>query len=120
MFNTEPFRPTKTAQIIKYMRRQGFVKENGGRRFAKKIGILVIDSSSPNRLAATAKQARLARKQNIELFVVAVGKDVTPELKQAISGQLDSRHVFSVNNYSDLQYIASKVARNVNTKCLGE
>ena len=120
LFNTQPFRPTKTAQVIKYMRRKGFQKSNGGRPEAKKIGILIIDSSSPSRLAGAAKQARLARRRDIELFVVAIGKSVSPALTQAISGQLDDRHVFSVSDYSELQFVVSKVARNVNTKCLGE
>ena len=102
------------------MRRKGFQKSNGGRPDAKKIGILIIDSSSPSRLAATEKQARLARRRDIELFVVAIGKGVSQQLKQAISGQLNERHVFSVSDYSQLQYVARKVARNVNTKCLGE
>ena len=92
------------------MRGEGFAEENGGRPIAKRIGVIIIDEADPD-AAAELDEATKARLVNgVELFVVGVGKRLSPERLRRLATEPAEQHVFHVADYDDLASIVGRVS----------
>ena len=104
---------SKTAQMLKNMRLNGFNAMNGGRENVKRFGIVVVDDDECN-LTEVAKEAAKARSvHNIELFVIGVGKDVDQDALRAIASGPSDQHIFTVGNYNEIENIAKGLKKNI-------
>jgi hypothetical protein len=108
-----------TPRILRYLRRRGFTIENGARKEAQKMAIIILDKSSPN-YEQTAAEAAKAKEMGVEIFVVAVGKDITKEELELVASSPTENHVIRVNSYADLPGIASKLVELINNSCIGK
>ena len=100
------------ASVLRYMRRQGFSAAKGGRRDAKRIGILFVDESDD--LMRTKHEARRARDvSDIELFVVAVGKKFNTRKLRNIASQPTDEHLFIVPSYDHLPGMLRQIQESV-------
>ena len=59
----------------------------------------------------TLQEADLARAQDIEIFAIGIGEQITQEVLQGIANQPPSRHVFRVDQFQELEFILQPVAR---------
>ena len=59
----------------------------------------------------TLQEAHLARAQNIEIFAIGIGEQITQEVIHGIANQPPSRHVFRVDQFRELEFILKPVAR---------
>ena len=119
MFDFE-YQAATVPRVIKYMRKQSFMGERGTRGGAKNIGVVIIDSNSPD-LEATALEAQKAREtSDIELFVVAVGKEVSDAEKKAIASLPHDHHILTASNYDDLPRLVSTLKERIDDLCNGK
>lgn len=106
-----------TASVLRYIKESAFTEERGGRPNVKRIGVLVLDGPL-DRMKLAAKEAiRLREEENVELFVVGVGKEVLPNDLKAIASSPADSHVYHVENYDELPSIVSQVTAGI---CPGE
>ena len=59
----------------------------------------------------TLQEADLARAQDIEIFAIGIGEQITQEVIHGIANQPPSRHVFRVDQFQELEFILKPVAR---------
>lgn len=115
----EGYAAAHTPKILKYMRQQSFTEDHGSRPDAQKMAIIILDKASPNYKYAAAEAAK-ARKMGVEIFIVAVGDDITDgELRLVASSPLED-HVIRVNDYSELPGISSDLVDLINKACIGK
>ena len=119
MFDFE-YQAAIVPRVIKYMRKSSFMGERGTRGGAKNIGVVIIDSNSPD-LEATALEAQKAREtSDIELFVVAVGKEVSDAEMKAIASLPHDHHILTASNYDDLPRLVSTLKERIDDLCNGK
>ena len=82
--------------------------------------VVIIDSNSPD-LEATALEAQKAREMSdIELFVVAVGKEVSDAEMKAIASLPHDHHILTASNYDDLPRLVSTLKERIDDLCNGK
>ena len=107
---------TNTAAAIRYMRTTMFTPQNGDRSFAPNSAIIITDGvpkinnevNEPRRL--TLEEANLAKAQNINMFTVGIGPELTTEFLAQIADRPTNTHVFQVNQVKELETILNQVA----------
>ena len=103
-------RKTKTFglhHLLKRLRTHGYQAKNGGRISARNMAVVFVDDELGDK-TAVLEQAKLAKADDIELFVVAIGDKVNEEdLKAMSSGPVD-RHFISVDSYDELKVLKPK------------
>ncbi|CAI9734866.1 Hypothetical predicted protein [Octopus vulgaris] len=100
------------AQLIHKLRRHGFQSSNGKRTMAKKIGIIIVDSSSEKPLTAL-EEAEIARSQGIEIFIIAIGESFSKKEIKLLCSSPATEHLFTVRNYEELESIRAKVLEKI-------
>ncbi|GAB1598663.1 collagen alpha-1(XII) chain-like, partial [Argonauta hians] len=99
-------------KLIHKLRRHGFHSSKGKRTMAKKIGIIIIDSSSEKPLTAL-EEAEIARSQGIELFIIAIGDSFSKKEIKLLCSSPATEHLFTVRNYQELQNIKNKLLEKI-------
>ncbi|KAL3866045.1 hypothetical protein ACJMK2_043386 [Sinanodonta woodiana] len=88
--------------MIKKMRIHSFQEENGGRDIARHMAVIFVD----NKLGENAKEifleAHKAHKDDIELFVIAIGDNVIDKELQMLCSHPVDTHILRVNSYDEL------------------
>ena len=82
----------------------------------KKIGVVFIDRDSA-RPGETAAEAGWAKDDGIEVFVVAIGKDVSDAEAYAVA--TSESHVFHTTDYSGLDGLKELMLETMNDACSG-
>ena len=121
MFEPIEYQAATVPKIIKYMRKESF---KGGARAtrggAKKIGVIIIDSNSADQ-QTTALEAQKAREMSdIELFVVAVGKQVSDSEAKAIASLPHDHHILTASSYDDLPQLVKSLKDRIDDLCNGK
>ncbi|KAK3582073.1 hypothetical protein CHS0354_013452 [Potamilus streckersoni] len=102
--------------MIKKMRTHSFQEENGGRDTARHMAVIFVD----NKLGENAKEifleAHKAHKDDIELFVFAIGDSVIDEELQMLCSHPVDTHIIRVNSYEELPVFKEDF---INTLCNG-
>ncbi|ESO94583.1 hypothetical protein LOTGIDRAFT_118058 [Lottia gigantea] len=95
---------TNTGATLKYIREEMFKRENGGRKWADKIVILITDGVSRDR-KETMMEGSLSRLDDIEIFTIGVGYSVDAMELDVIASKPKEKHQFLVENYKSLHHI---------------
>ncbi|XP_052829923.1 cartilage matrix protein isoform X2 [Octopus bimaculoides] len=101
---------TYTHKALEYIRRQMFTVRNGGRTYSDKIVVVITDGLSQDPKATRTEAAR-AHYEGIQIFAIGVGAGVDKHELEMIASSPPRNHVFTVDNYSILNSIKRKVAR---------
>ncbi|KAL3858157.1 hypothetical protein ACJMK2_012763 [Sinanodonta woodiana] len=94
--------------ILHQMRRRAFSPQEGGRKDAKKIAILVVDGELEEPLE-TLVEAQRARTHGVEVYVVQVGKGQTQDELLMMCDEPTQQHFFKVDNYDELMELSDKL-----------
>ena len=101
-----------TADVIKYMRRRSFSAKSGARDDAKRIGVMFVDEGDD--LTKTRNEAKRAKDvHNIELFVIAVGRNLNEKKLAHIASDPVAEHLFIVPTYDHLPPLLMQVKNAV-------
>lgn len=95
---------THTAEAIAYARDKMFSAQNGGRKLAPDILILITDGISENK-TATIYESKMLKQKGVKTIVIGVSSGVDRFELQAIASTPSSRFVFSVDNFRSLKTI---------------
>ncbi|CAG2243895.1 unnamed protein product [Mytilus edulis] len=95
---------THTAEAIAYARDKMFSTQNGGRKLAPDILILITDGISENK-TATIYESKMLKQKGVKTIVIGVSSGVDRFELQAIASTPSSRFVFSVDNFGSLKTI---------------
>jgi len=87
--------------MVKRLRTHLFATENGGRDTAKHIAVLFVDDKLDNK-DKLIEEARRARCEGIEVFVVAIGDSVVDDELAMLSSSPVARHIIRVTSYEAL------------------
>lgn len=109
-----------TGSTIKYLRSVSFRPESGARPNTRKIGVLIVDRPLKN-FGYAVDEAILAKKENIDLVVIGVGKDVSvDELRMLASSRSPHHSVMTVPCYEHLKQLTRKLAFTADQFCRGK
>ncbi|XP_064612846.1 collagen alpha-6(VI) chain-like [Liolophura sinensis] len=98
LFDSLPY--SELDALVGELRRDGFHPENGGRKNARHIGILIV-TGKPQNPKAVRRQAAKAKKEGIELFVVGAGKVVDPGFLKSLASEPVESHIILGSDYSN-------------------
>ena len=101
---------TNTGSAIRFVRKEMFKEQNGGRPWAAKMMVLVTDGLSQN-TTATAIEASMAHYDRIEVFAIGVGGGVDDVELRSITSEPSDTHVFKVGSYKALDAIRKTVEK---------
>lgn len=102
---------TNTGHAIKYMMKHMFKKREGGRPHVVRVGIVITDGQS-GRLLDTIYQASKARRiGHINMFAIGIGSATNYRELRGIASKPESKHLFNVNTYSNLDAIKEVLAK---------
>lgn len=65
---------SQMASVLKTVRVSGFSAQNGHRLSARKVAVIVLDSSSTSKLSLVASEAAKLREEDVEVFAITAGK----------------------------------------------
>ncbi|ESO82396.1 hypothetical protein LOTGIDRAFT_134745 [Lottia gigantea] len=101
---------TRTGNAIKYVRTSLFAESRKG---VRKVAVVMTDGNSrfPTR---TAKQAHIARYDDIEMYCIGVSDQVSHKELVNIAGE--ESNVFYVTKYSELEKVKGRLAMKTCTK----
>ena len=74
-------------------------------------GVPLVPKNKDVATRLTLQEAELARAQGIEIFSIGIGEEITPEVLKGIANQPSDRHVFSVEQFRELESILQPVTR---------
>ncbi|KAJ8302101.1 hypothetical protein KUTeg_021088 [Tegillarca granosa] len=94
--------------IVKELRHTSFLTENGGRDWSRHVAVLFIDEETEN-LDAIMEEAKYAKLNDIELFIVNIGNS-NKNVLDNIASSPPKKHVWNVNSYQELNTLEAKFA----------
>lgn len=107
---------TNTPEAIRYTRTTMFSQQNGDRPFAPNSAIIITDgvprvpTDLREALRLTIQEADLARQQNINVFAIGVGPEITQSNLNQIANQPSSQYTFKVDQFRQLENILIQVS----------
>ena len=102
---------TNTGSAISYMREVMFSEHNGARDGVPHIAIVLTDGRS-NDPMFTQQEAAKAHADNIAIFAIGVGHDISRYELEGIAteGDGEEQYIFQVSDYNALNYIKELLA----------
>ncbi|CAH1782593.1 unnamed protein product, partial [Owenia fusiformis] len=115
---------THTFAALKQTRDVYFTPENGDRRTASNVAIILTDGLTfpGSRKRATLTQARLLKNEGVEVFVVAVPnkkdkvKDKARKEWETIASEPAEDHIFEVNEFDELMNLINTLTEDICVK----
>ena len=107
----------KTGILLNRMRTLTFSDARGARRKVKKMAVVVVDRELEDVSMAATEAWRARVMQDIEIFVVSIGKGASDMQVRSIASRPWQQHVFHVASYKHLMMISRKLAAIVNKSC---
>lgn len=101
-------RGTNFHTLINQMRRGAFSDEQGGRKEAKKVSVLVVDGNLEDPLKSLS-EAQRARIHGVEVFVVQVGKEEPQEELRMMCDSPTQQHFYQIDNYDQLNELKERL-----------
>jgi hypothetical protein len=112
-FQGHQYAAADTTSVIKYFRNDGF---RDARKGSKRIGVVVVDRNSASRSSTAFESWQARGRDGLELFVVAVGKDVSDMEKRAIAPR---SNIIDVPDYASLEQVTPQLIKSINNACAG-
>ena len=94
------------ASVLRYMRQVSFNPENGARRGAKRIGVIIIDEADVrdrDDIIRAVREATMTKLlKNVELYVIGIGKSIDRSDLDVMATTPSDEHVLHVDDYDQL------------------
>lgn len=110
LFDNLPY--SELDALVGELRRDGFHPENGGRKNARHIGILII-TGKPKDPKSVRREANRAKRDGIELFVVGAGKVVDPGFLRSLASEPVGSHIIMGSDYSNFGLVGRELAARI-------
>ena len=120
LFEPIQYQAATVPRAIKYMRKESFRGERGTRGGAKKIGVVIIDNNSPDQQITALESQKARELSGIELFVVAIGKEVSDSEAKAIASLPHDHHILTASSYEDLPRLVKSLKDRIDDLCNGK
>lgn len=99
---------TNTHLALETLRISAFKEENGDRKNAPNIAIIITDGQSSNKTLTILESSRL-KKENVVMFSIGIGNNLRELELKAMASEPVPEHMFTVDNFGALQGIANKI-----------
>ena len=99
---------TRTGSTLQYIRKRGFSREQA-RRHVAHIAIILTDGQSED-TQETMREAKLAHKQGIYLFVIGIGDQIDRQELRAIASDPVEDFMFEIDHFDALSSLKSILA----------
>lgn len=93
---------SRMSGLVKRLRTHSFKAENGARIRARRMAVLFVDDKLYNS-KEVLEEALRTKRDDVELFVVAIGDSVVEEQLEALVSSTADRHIIRVQSYENLK-----------------